>query len=98
MPLEIIKAPGQFDCLKSPSVLAIENLQYSPFHLVALLLLIGAILHTLFIHKIYALAKKMEAKSAPAQENEQAPPRSIGVQALYFLSEVEIVFAICSWV
>ena len=90
MPQEIIKAPGQFDCLKSPSVLALETLQYTPFHLFALLLLIGAILHTLFIHKIYALAKRIEARE------KRGEVRSIRVQTLYFLSEVEIVFAI--WV
>jgi len=96
MPEEIIKAPGQFDCLKSPSVLVIENLHYSPFHLAALILLICAIIHTLFVHKIYAFAKKIEAKQTPPTENEEPQPRSIAVQALYFLAEVEIVFAI--WV
>ncbi len=95
MSLGITKAPGKFDCLKDSSVLALENLEYSPFHLIALLLLSGAILHTLFVHKIHALARKMEAKQAPKRQQERNP-RSIQVQVLYFLSEVEIVFAI--WV
>ncbi|HEX2582919.1 MAG TPA: putative Na+/H+ antiporter [Chlamydiales bacterium] len=93
MPFEIIKAPGKFDCLKDSNVLALENLEHSSFHIIALLLLCGAVLHTLFVHKVHALARIIEAKQAPKRAKERSP-RSIGVQVLYFLSEVEIVFAI----
>ena len=89
----IIKVPGKFDCLKGPSVLALENLQYSTFHLISLILLIAAILHTLIVHKIHAFARMIEAKEAPKRHHKRSP-RSIGVHALYLLAEVEIVFAI----
>lgn len=91
--LEYNKVPAKFDCLKHSTVLALENLEYSPFHLVALFLLIGAILHTLCVHKIHALAKHIEEKQGPKRFKKHNP-RSIGVQILYFLAEVEIVFAI----
>lgn len=92
---EIVKAPGKFDCLKRPSVLALESLQYSPFHLIALILLAAAVIHTLFVHKIHAWARLLEAKGAPRRAG-LPYQRTIAVQLLYFLSEVEIVFAI--WV
>ena len=89
---EIIKVPAKLDCLKRPDVLALENLEYSPFHLWALLILICAIIHTLFVHKIHDLAKYLEAKAMHKKAGKRFH-RSVLVQFLYFLAEVEIVFA-----
>ncbi len=92
---QISKAPGKFDCLKSPSVLALENLDYTTFHLIALILFVAAIIHTLSVRKIHHWARTIEAKQAPKRAGKR-DNRSLGVQALYFLSEVEIIFAL--WV
>ncbi len=86
----IIKAPGKFDCLKNPNVLALEDFTYTQFHLFALLFLILAVIHTLSVRKIHNFARRLELKSHKSAE------RTVWVQALYFLSEIEIIFAI--WV
>jgi len=90
---EFYKAPGKLDCLKPPNVLSLENLHYTPFHFWAVIFLICAIIHTLLADKIHAFARAVEARQPPEKK---ALPRSLPVQLLYFLSEVEIVFAI--WV
>jgi hypothetical protein len=90
---EILKAPAKFDCLKSANVLALEDLSYTPFHLISALLFAAAIIHTLSVRAIHNWARKLEMLQAP-KRNGQRAERSIPVQALYFLSEVEIVFAI----
>src|SRR3990167_5572636 len=89
---EFYKVPGKLDCLKPPGVLTLENLHYTSFHTWALVFLIGAIIHTLFVDKIHRFARALEAKYPPKQTRQ----RSIFIQMLYFLAEVEIVFAI--WV
>ncbi len=96
---DFLKTAGKFDCLKSPQVLILEELKYSPFHLIALILLIAAIIHTLCVDKIHHIARAVEAKQAPKRKTSHflsRPHRSIGVHIIYFLAEVEIVFAI--WV
>lgn len=90
---DVFKAAGKLDCLKSEDVLILEELQYTPFHTISLILFICAIFHTLCVDKIHHFARAMEAKQAPKRIAHQSP-RSIGVQMLYFLAEVEIVFAI----
>ncbi|MBS0624552.1 MAG: hypothetical protein JSS32_00705 [Verrucomicrobia bacterium] len=92
---EIIKHPAKFDCLKQPEVLQLEGLQFSPFHLISLLIFIFAILHTLSVHLIHNYARKLEMKQAP-KRLAKLRQRSFWIQILYFLSEVEIVFGI--WV
>lgn len=89
---EVIKQPAQFDCLKQPEVLLLESLEFTPFHLVALILFICAIIHTLSVYKIHNWARDLEAKQYPKRQRY----RSLGVQMLYFLSEVEMIFGI--WV
>lgn len=84
---EIIKQPAKFDCLKNPAVLALESLEYSTFHLIALILFILAIIHTLFAYKARQWAKTLELKQKARREE-----RSFPVHMLYFLSEVEVVF------
>jgi hypothetical protein len=90
---DFFKTEGKFDCLKSPSVLTLEELQYTPFHVISLCLLIAAIIHTLCVDKIHTFARSLETKQAPKRITQRFP-RSIGVQMVYFLAEVEIVFAI----
>jgi hypothetical protein len=90
---DFFKTAGKFDCLKSKDVLSLEELQYTPFHLIALCLLVAAIIHTLCVDKIHSFARSLEAKQAPKRISHHFH-RGIGVQMLYFLAEVEIVFAI----
>jgi hypothetical protein len=91
----MLKAPSKFDCLKQPSVLALEDFSYSIFHLIALLLFVAAIVHTLSVRKIHQWARNLEIRQAPKRTGKRTE-RSIAVQLLYFLSEVEIIFA--AWV
>ena len=93
MPPNFFKTAGKFDCLKSQDVLALEQLNYTTFHLIALCLLVIAIIHTLCVDKIHHFARALEAKQAPKRLASRFP-RSVGVQILYFFAEVEIVFAI----
>lgn len=81
---QVLKQPSKLDCLKHPSVLQLEQLQFTPFHVVALLLFALAILHTLSVNKVQAWAKKGEIRQGR---------RTIPIQLLYFLGEVEVVFA-----
>ncbi len=89
---EIAKQPAKFDCLKHPTVLQLESLTYSPFHLIALILFVLAILHTLCVYKVHEWARRLELHQKPKRIEKQRQ-RSFWVQLLYFLSEVEIVFA-----
>lgn len=88
---ELTKVPAKLDCLKSSDVLSLEMLEASTFHLWALGILLCAILHTLFIHKVHDLARTLEIH-APHPRGKRYI-RSVGIQILYFLAEVEIVFA-----
>lgn len=81
---EVLKPPTKFDCLKHPSVLALESFDLTPFHLVSLLLFALAIFHTLFVYKIHEWAKKWE---------ERQGGKTLFVHFLSFLSQVEVVFA-----
>lgn len=76
--------PSRLDCLKHPSVLALESLEFSPFHLVALLLFACAVAHTLSVYKIQQWAEKWERIHGK---------RTIPVHLLFFLSQVEVIFA-----
>lgn len=89
---EIIKQPAKYDCLKDPIVLQIESLQYSTFHIIALVLFILAIFHTLCVYKVHEWARKLELKQKPRFKG-QKHQRSFIVHILFFLSEVEVVFA-----
>ncbi len=81
---EVIKHPAKFDCLKHPSVLELEMLKISPFHIVALVIFICAIIHTLSTYRIQRWAEKLEKK---------AQKRTIPIHVLFFLSQVEVIFA-----
>ncbi|MDE3047370.1 MAG: hypothetical protein KGI83_03370, partial [Verrucomicrobiota bacterium] len=87
---EILKQPAKYDCLKDPIVLQIESLQYSGFHAIAFALFVLAIFHTLFVYKVDAWAKRLELKQKSRFQGEE---RSFLVHMLFFLSEVEVVFA-----
>lgn len=90
---EILKQPSKLDCLKLPKVLELENLIYTPFHLISLALFILAIIHTLSAHKIHSLAQRLEMRQGIRQK-EKKHRRSFLIYLLYFLAEVEVVFAI----
>lgn len=89
---EIVKQPAKFDCLKHPTILQLESLSFSPFHLIALILFILAIFHTLWVYKIHEWARRLELRQKPKRQG-KGRERSLGVQLLYFLSEVEVIFA-----
>lgn len=88
---EILKQPTKFDCLKHPVILQLESLVFTPFHLISLILFIVAIVHTLCVFKVHDWARKLDMRQRPQREGKKE--RSFLVQILYFLSEVEIVFA-----
>jgi hypothetical protein len=88
-----VKQPHRLDCIKNPIVLELENLTFSPFHLMALILFILAIIHTLSTRKIHEWARLKEIHIAPKRSG-QKTERTPLLQILYFLSEIEVVFAI----
>lgn len=90
---DILKNPSKFDCLKHPVVLEIESLEYSTFHLIALILFVFAIIHTLCVYKVHEWAKALELKQRPYFEGKEGE-RSFAAHVLYFLAEVEVVFAL----
>ena len=79
-------------CTKNPTILCIESLEFSLIHVLTLALFICAILHVFFINHIHRLAKSLDAAHGSKKEGKETL-RHIGIQLLYFLSEVEIVFA-----
>ena len=89
---ELLKQPQKFDCLKGPIILQLESLKFSPFHIVSLLFFILAIIHTLSANQVHAFARSVEIHQAPRRLGSRWQ-RSLLVQMLYFLSEVEIIFA-----
>ncbi|HLB53191.1 MAG TPA: putative Na+/H+ antiporter, partial [Chlamydiales bacterium] len=86
---DLVTQPQKFDCLKHPLILQLESLEYSPFHLVSLILFFLAIVHTLSVHLVRSWAKSLETRQATTRKRE----KSVLVQILYLLSEVEIIFA-----
>jgi hypothetical protein len=70
----------------------LEALEYTPFHSISLVFFILAILHTLSTSKIHNWAKSLEAKET-SNHFGMRKGRSLFLQLLFFLSEVEIVFA-----
>ena len=92
LPAEFAKQPQKFDCLKNSVILQLESLQFSSFHVISLVLFFLAIIHTLSVNRIHTWARSIEHRQAPKRKGKKWE-RSIPVQLLYFLSEVEIVFA-----
>ncbi|PIS02308.1 MAG: hypothetical protein COT85_05955 [Chlamydiae bacterium CG10_big_fil_rev_8_21_14_0_10_42_34] len=90
---EIVKTPAKYDCLKHPMVLQLESLDFTPFHLIAFIIFFLAIIHTLSVYKVHQWARKLELHQKPRRDGKRRE-RSIGVQLLYFISEVEVVFAL----
>ena len=88
----ITKQPSKLDAIKDPRVLELENLSFTSFHVIALAIFILAIIHTLSVRKIHSWARSLETYQAPKRLR-QKTGRSPFVQLLYFLAEVEIVFA-----
>jgi len=88
----LAKQPQKYDCLKHPVILQLEALQFTPFHIITLALFVLAIIHTLSVHRVHAWARRLEASQAPRRAGKRWQ-RSLPVQLLYFLSEVEVIFA-----
>lgn len=88
---EHAKNPSKFDCLKTPTVLGLEGFDYSLFHLVTLIIFALAIMHTLSVNRIHRFARNRELYHAASQQ--KSGLSNLCIQTLYFLSEVEIVFA-----
>jgi len=78
---------SKLDCLKAPSVLELERLQISPFHIVSALIFLCAIIHTLSSYRLHSIAEKLEKK---------AGKRTIPIHLLFFISQVEVIFVL--WV
>jgi hypothetical protein len=90
--VESVRAGGKFDCLKPPIVLGLESFEFSLFHLVTFILFVCAIFHTLSVNRIHTWARRLELYQKPKKERSRT--RGLGVQTLYFLAEVEVVFAV----
>ncbi len=84
---------AKFDCLKTPTILDLESFEVSPFHWITLIIFLFAIIHTLSVNQIHKYARLLETREGPKRER-QIQERSLKIQALYFLSEVELVFAL----
>ncbi len=82
---EITKQPAKFDCLKPASVLALEKLDWTPFHTISLILFACAVLHTLFTYRLQIFAERLEKRRGK---------RTAGLHFLFFISQVEVVFAL----
>lgn len=80
---ELLKTPAKLDCLKHPSVLQLEMLNFTPFHLVAFIIFVLAVAHTLVTYRFQILAEKLERKLGK---------RTFPIHMIYFLSQVEVVF------
>ena len=84
--------PTKYDCLKTPTVLGLESFEFSTFHVITLIIFICAIIHTLSVNRIHKWARNIEIRQA-TRRDKKALNRTLAVQTLYFLAEVEIVFA-----
>lgn len=88
----ILSKPSmKLDCLKSPDVMGLESFDFNLFHLLTLILFILAIIHTFSTNVIRRTARKIEST---VPKHAKKTRRAIGIQFLYFLAEVEIVFAL----
>lgn len=82
---QIVKHPAKLDCLKHPSVLQLEMLEISPFHIIASIIFLCAIIHTLSTYRIQKWAEKLEIKEKK---------RTIPVLLLFFIAQVEVIFVL----
>jgi hypothetical protein len=87
---DILKQPAKFDCLKPPVILQLESLSFTPFHLISVTLFALAVIHTLFAYKLHNYARHLELK----QRAVRGKKKGLLVQLLFFLSEVEVIFAL----
>lgn len=90
---DIIKQPAKYDCLKDPLILQIESLQFTTFHIISLIIFACAITHTLCVYKVNNWARKLELKELPRRQGTKQE-RGFWCHILYFLAEVEVVFAL----
>jgi hypothetical protein len=99
-----IKVASKFDCLKTPIVLGLESFDFSLFHCLTLLIFVLAVIHTLSANLVHRWARKLDIHHKPKHvygipessseiEKQGGLRRSLAIQLLYFLSEVEVIFA-----
>lgn len=87
----LLSQTAKFEFLKDPSILQLESLDYSPFHLISCLIFLFAIIHTLFSYRLHAQARKLDARYKAKHHTHRRP---MFIYALYFMSEVEVIFAL----
>jgi hypothetical protein len=87
--------------LKSVGVLSLEENTLNLFHILTLLIFFLAIVHTLLTHKIRQYADKVESKHRKRLKKKNLPNEERGrervsffAECLFFLGEVEVVFAV----
>lgn len=72
--------------VKPPEVLRLEDPTFSLFHILTLAIFLLAIIHTFVAVKIASLAKRLEKNASKKA--------LIGIKALSYLGEVEVIFAL----
>jgi hypothetical protein len=87
---QIDKIPTRYELLKDPAILNLESLSYSKFHLISLVIFLLAIIHTFSVRFIHQYATNLKKKHAATGKDEI----TFVIQLLFFLAEVEVVFAI----
>ncbi len=80
----------RYDSLKSPVILQLESFSFTNFHLLSLIFFALAIIHTLSANRVRGWAKKYEANVSAVHKGK----KSLVVYLLYFISEVEVIFAL----
>jgi Na+/H+ antiporter NhaD/arsenite permease-like protein len=78
----------------SKSIIELEEEAANPFRVLALLIFVLAIIHTLVAHRFAALSERVAARHSEMQ-NRRGRKRTVSFMAeiLHFLGEVEVVFA-----
>lgn len=75
----------------------VQSIQHHPFNLFALIIFALAITHTLLAHQIHRYAHNLEKRWDKDHPHEKGQAKyNFWIEILYFLGEVEIIFAI--WV
>lgn len=82
---EVTKRASKLECLKDPTVLELESLTASPFHIITLIIFFLAIIHTLSTYRLQQWAENKDA---------QFKKRPLWLHLTLFVSQIEVVFAL----
>ncbi len=83
--------------IELPAILSSEVAAATPFRILTLLIFAAAVIHTLMANHFTSLAKKVDSAHARKERGRKGPKKvSFFAETLYFLGEVEIIFAL--WV